>query len=55
MIKVTFKDGTKRNYKVGCRDLLCGSWDGVGYFEAFRAIEKLIDAEPFSMYSWRVI
>ena len=55
MIKVTFTDGTKKNYKVGCCDLLCGSWDGVDYQWAFKEIAKLIDVKAESIKAWRVV
>lgn len=54
MIKVIFKDGTSKRYQVGCRDLLCGTWDGVDYRRAYEQIAKLINVDVNTIQDWRV-
>jgi hypothetical protein len=54
MIKVTFIDGSSKRYPVGCKQLLCGSWDGVDYRWAFEPIAKIINVDVKSMKEWRV-
>lgn len=55
MIKVTFTDGTEKNYSVGCRQLLCSTWDDVDYRWAFEPIANIIKADVNTIEKWRVL
>ena len=55
MIKVTFTNGNTKNYSVGCRDLLCSTWDGVDYRWAFEPIAELIGVAKSTIKGWRVV
>lgn len=55
MIKITFSDGITKTYKVGCRDLLCTSWDNVDYEWAFAQLSSLLNIQDKIIESWRAV
>lgn len=55
MIKVIFKDGTKKNYKIGCRDLCATEWDNLDYKASFAPIAKIINVNIDTIEAWRVL
>lgn len=54
MIKVNFTNGTSKRYAIGCKDLLCGSWEGIDYQWAFEPIAKIVGVNVNKIESWQV-
>jgi hypothetical protein len=55
MIKVTFTNGTSKNYSIGCRQLGFMSWDHMDYQPMFAPIAKIIGVEVDTIEKWRVL
>jgi hypothetical protein len=55
MIKVTFKDGTRKNYSIGCKQLGYMSWHHMDYRPMFKHIAKIINVDVDTIDAWRVI
>lgn len=55
MIKITFTDGTQKNYSVGCRELGFNSWDDMDYRPMFAPIAKIVGVKAETIEAWRVL
>lgn len=55
MIKVIFIDETRKNYRVGCRQLGCTTWDDVDYLWAYGPIATIIGVDKSVIKDWNVL
>ena len=55
MIKVTFTDGTSKNYRIGAKRLGARKWHHVEYRASFQTIADIIEKPVTTIESWRVI
>jgi hypothetical protein len=55
MIKVTFTDGSSKNYRIGCKKLGALSWHHLDYRPCFERIATIINIDVNKIEAWRVI